>query len=115
MTFDEIRKYNRESFSTRLVDKAEKQTKVGSTFLSYSTRDDEFLPSIIGFLEQNGATVYLDKKDESIVVINRSQDDARWGELLMGDGVGNAESINVGKLQMYFYYLHPSSWLWNTY
>ncbi|OOZ42905.1 toll/interleukin-1 receptor domain-containing protein [Solemya velum gill symbiont] len=66
ITFDEIRYLNERSYSRLLIEKAEKQYKSGSTFLSYSTLDDEYLPTIIGILENHGASVYIDKKDPKL-------------------------------------------------
>ncbi len=39
----------------------------------------------------------------SQVVCNKDPKAARWGDLLKGDEVGNAASIDVGKLQMFFF------------
>lgn len=66
LTFDAIRNSNSSDFSRKIVENAERRAVNGSTFLSYSSRDDEFLPSIIGVLENHGAFVYIDKKDSSL-------------------------------------------------
>lgn len=66
LTFNAIKALNVNTFSRRLVATARTQKKAGSTFLSYSTLDDEYLPAIIGILEGHGATVYIDKKDPSL-------------------------------------------------
>jgi hypothetical protein len=49
-----------------IVRKAEKRSPAGSTFLSHSSKDAELLPAIIRILENHGAVVYVDKKDESL-------------------------------------------------
>ena len=51
LTFDAIRNSNSSDFSRKIVENAERRAVNGSTFLSYSSRDDEFLPSIIGVLK----------------------------------------------------------------
>lgn len=66
LTYDEIRSFNKEKFSRSIVESAQKREKRNATFLSYSSLDDEFLPSIIGILENHGANVYVDKKDTSL-------------------------------------------------
>jgi hypothetical protein len=66
LTFDDIKTLNRDNFTRSIVEKAEKREKSGAAFLSYSTLDDEYLPTIIGILENHGAYVYVDKKDPSL-------------------------------------------------
>lgn len=50
----------------RLVTAAQQRQVAGSTFLSHSSRDTEVLPAVIRVLENHGASVYVDKKDESL-------------------------------------------------
>ena len=66
LTYDDIRSFNKDTFSKSIVESAQKQEKSGATFLSYSSLDDELLPTIIGILENHGAHVYVDKKDSSL-------------------------------------------------
>lgn len=66
LTYENIRSFNKDEFTRTLVEKAERREKSGATFLSYSSLDDEFLPTIIGILENHGAYVYVDKKDPSL-------------------------------------------------
>lgn len=66
LTFDDIKRLNKDSFTRSIVEKAEKRGTAGATFLSYSTLDDEYLPTIIGILENHGTYVYIDKKDPSL-------------------------------------------------
>ena len=42
-------------------------------------------------------------KKDSVVVFNKSFKDARWGDLLKGEEVGNAAVIDIGKIQMFFF------------
>ena len=46
----------------------EKRASASATdvFLSHSTKDKDVLPVIIGFLEQHGAKVYIDKTDKEL-------------------------------------------------
>ncbi|MDB5595664.1 MAG: hypothetical protein JWM36_2625 [Hyphomicrobiales bacterium] len=46
--------------------KAEQRSPSGSTFLSHSSKDSDLLPGVIRILEDHGAVVYVDKKDESL-------------------------------------------------
>lgn len=66
ITFNEIRAMNAGKFQKSLAEAAYKRSCKGSTFLSHSSKDDEFLPSIIGILEIHGANVYVDKKDPNL-------------------------------------------------
>lgn len=49
-----------------IVRKAQERSPAGSTFLSHSTKDGELLPGVISLLEDHGAVVYIDKKDEAL-------------------------------------------------
>ena len=49
-----------------IVRKAESRSPVGSTFLSHSTKDAGLLPGVVAILEAHGASVYVDKKDETL-------------------------------------------------
>ena len=44
----------------------------------------------------------VDKTHASIIVENKSPKDARWSDLLRGDESGNAATVDLGKLQMFF-------------
>jgi len=66
LTFNNIRSTNEEKYSGNLVESANRHDKEDATFLSYSTQDNEFLPTIIGILENHGTSVYIDKKDPSL-------------------------------------------------
>ncbi len=48
-------------------------------------------------------SVKVDPDNDSIVVRNIGPSDARWGDLLKGDEVGTAESVDMGKLHMFFF------------
>lgn len=68
-TLDLLRRFGNElKFESRaaIVKRAEERSPEGSTFLSHSSLDAEFLPGVISLLEGHGATVYIDKKDESL-------------------------------------------------
>ncbi len=47
--------------------------------------------------------INIDTNNDSVVLKNVSPDDARWGDLLKGDEVGKSESVDMGKLQMFFF------------
>jgi len=47
--------------------------------------------------------VAVDKRRSGAVVYNCDLDDARWGDLFMGDQAADATTVDVGKLQMFFF------------
>jgi hypothetical protein len=47
--------------------------------------------------------VKVDAQADNVLLTNESKEDARWGDLLKGDESGNAASVDVGKLQMFFF------------
>jgi hypothetical protein len=49
-----------------IVRKAASRSPAGSSFLSHSSKDADLLPGVIAILEHHGASVYVDKKDESL-------------------------------------------------
>lgn len=49
-----------------LLRKSQERSPTGSTFLSHSTQDTEYLPGVISLLEGHGGSVYVDKKDEKL-------------------------------------------------
>jgi len=51
---------------SEVVERAARQSAEGSTFLSHSSTDTELLPAVIAILEQHGAVVYVDKKDQTL-------------------------------------------------
>lgn len=63
ITFDDINRIRGEVRFSQLLEKAKTASVYSSTFLSYSNKDDDYLPGIINVLENHGATVYIDKKD----------------------------------------------------
>lgn len=63
---DLVRQVRGISEQASVVRKAETASPTGSTFLSHSSKDKDLLPGAIQILERHGATVYTDKKDESL-------------------------------------------------
>lgn len=63
ITFNNIKSTNQKIYAGNSVEKANRHDKEGATFLSYSARDYEFLPSIIGILENHGTAVYVENND----------------------------------------------------
>ena len=51
---------------TNIRKRAEERSSSGTTFLSHSSKDQDILPGVIRILENQGATVYIDKKDPSL-------------------------------------------------
>jgi hypothetical protein len=102
------------------VRKAQERSPSGSTFLSHSTKDAEVLPRVISLLEEHGAAVYVDKKDEAlppytssetaeilkdrirqsrkfILLTSRNSKDSRWmpWELGIADGYKNPANTAI--------------------
>lgn len=50
----------------RIIKRAQDRSPSGSTFLSHSSKDLDWLPDVINILETHGALVYVDKKDETL-------------------------------------------------
>lgn len=68
-TFADLRSISGEMLPeerSRVVKAATDRSPSGSTFLSHSTKDAEFLPAVIRILEGHGARVYVDKKDPEL-------------------------------------------------
>lgn len=68
-TLDDLRRFRgdlRTEEREALVKRAADRSPAGSTFLSHSSQDAEFLPGVIKLLENHGATVYIDKKDNTL-------------------------------------------------
>jgi hypothetical protein len=69
VTIDDFRRFNSDiSINERafVEAKARQRSPNGSTFLSHSSQDAEFLPGIIELLENHGGEVYIDKKDTAL-------------------------------------------------
>ncbi len=66
ITFNNIKSTNEKTYSRSLVESASRHDKEGATYLPYSAQDDEYLPSIIGILENHGTSVYIEKEDPSL-------------------------------------------------
>lgn len=68
-TLDEIRSYGTTMFSeaqASMLKAARNRAPAGSTFLSHSTKDVEYLAGTVRLLQEHGASVYIDKKDEAL-------------------------------------------------
>ena len=72
ITFDELKKEARQSFSEasiesfkNIIAKSESQENK-NIFLSHSSKDKEYLPYVISVLENYGGNVYIDKLDKSL-------------------------------------------------
>jgi hypothetical protein len=66
------------------------------------TPDMEEFDKVAGDLQRD-AGVTLDRKRSSVVLYNAGFSDARWGDILKGDESGNASTVDLGKLQMFFF------------
>ena len=47
-------------------DDAKQRSPHGTTFLSYSSKDEELIPIVVRLLENQGATVYVDTRDGTL-------------------------------------------------
>lgn len=68
LTRNRIQRYARGTLTEQAstVLKAGTRSPTNSTFLSHSTKDSDLLPGVISLLEEHGASVYVDKKDEKM-------------------------------------------------
>jgi hypothetical protein len=57
---------------------------------------------IVTAVEKNDH-VQIDNDRSTMVLRNASPSDARWGDLLKGDETGTASTVDLGKLQMFFF------------
>ena len=124
LTFDELRDANnRMSAGQRgRLFEAAKRTQVGKdTFLSHSSKDAEFLPSVIQLLENHGASVYCDLGDDRlptepnpetamilkdqigrstrlVVFVTTNSKDSKWVPWELGIGDAKLNQLNVALL-----------------
>jgi hypothetical protein len=63
VTYEELRSFNKNIEKQTILEKAMKTFVTQNTFLSYSSKDLEFVPAIIKILENHGTNVYIDRKD----------------------------------------------------
>lgn len=103
-----------------ILRKAAARSPQGSTFLSHSSKDAELLPGVITILERHGASVYVDKKDETlppttsrttasilrgrirqckkfIILTTKNSKDSRWmpWELGLADGYKATDNVAI--------------------
>jgi hypothetical protein len=65
--------------------------------------DGEELKKTVDQIQVADRTVKVDTTRTSVVLCNDSPEDARWGDVLKGDESGNAATVDLGKLQMFFF------------
>lgn len=68
ITFEELKKESRVvsiEKSNSLLSESQSQVDK-NVFLSHSSKDKDYLPHVIGFLENYGGSVYIDKLDQSL-------------------------------------------------
>ncbi len=63
ITYSELRGINKDLDQKALLEKAIKSLADRNTFLSYSSKDFEFVPAVIKILENHGTNVYIDRRD----------------------------------------------------
>ncbi len=122
VTFDELRRRGKATGRTagQIISEHSRSLTTKDTFLSYSSRDVEFVPAVIDLLEQHGASVYCDKGDDSlpekpnldtarilrnaisscerlVVFVTTNSNQSRWipWELGFGDGVLNDGMVAI--------------------
>jgi hypothetical protein len=67
------------------------------------TPDPTELLNTVSEIQKTDQQVRIDIKHSGVLVRNESPADARWGDLLKGDESGNAATVDLGKLQMFFF------------
>jgi hypothetical protein len=65
-TLGELRTYGDADRRQRVLKEAQNRSPTASTFLSHSSKDEEYVAGAIVILSAHGAAVYIDKKDETI-------------------------------------------------
>lgn len=124
ITRDEIKRFTtgRTNFSeSAVLRKAADRAPSGATFLSHSSKDVDLLPGVILLLEEHGAKVYIDKKDDAlppytsretakilrgridqsrkfILLVTKNSKDSRWMPWELGIADGYKRSPNVAIL-----------------
>lgn len=122
-TSDDLRRFGAELDDTRrrvIVETAKARSPRFATFLSHSSKDADLLPGVVLILENHGATVYLDKKDDSlppytsretasalrsrvsdsskfVLLASENSKDSRWvpWELGLADGYKRPDNVAV--------------------
>lgn len=113
ITFDDMSRYTQKSFeeSTVLMKEAHENIEQKNIFLSYSSKDSQYLPYVLNILNNHGGKVYIDKGDDRlpnppsvktaqvlkdsikkcdrmVVFVTTNSKDSKWvpWELGLGDG-----------------------------
>jgi hypothetical protein len=132
VTYSDLRRLNKSINEGAILAKAARASIWNSTFLSYSSKDFEFLPAIIDILEKHGTNVYIDKIDERlpetpneetgkilkdsinkchrfILFITRNSKDSNWIPWELGLADGNKGQNNVALFPASDYY-YEQNW-----
>lgn len=139
VTYDELRSFTRSAINERMILNRDsyvqthaKTARAFDTFLSHSTKDDELLSGVVLVLENHGATVYTDDRDNRlpstpnpetakllrnqiqnskrfVVFVTKNSTESRWipWELGIGDGVLTNDHVALFPAGEYSY---ESSW-----
>ncbi len=79
---------------------------VGASAILGNKRDKKPEPQelerTIGELKRQGYTA-VDDRPHSLLIRNTDPRAARWGDLLKGEEAGNAATVDLGKMQMFFF------------
>ena len=73
LTFGEISKYAPTTEKIRLLKEASKHPQDKDVFLSHSSADVGYIPGVVGFLQQHGASVYVDNGDATLPEYTNSE------------------------------------------
>ncbi|MGZ8217206.1 toll/interleukin-1 receptor domain-containing protein [Methylomagnum sp.] len=118
ISFDDIERFNKQVNEQELLARASRSQYGKTVFLSHSSKDKAYLPGIISILENHGASVYVDLKDERlpknvsvetaqilreavnscrkfILFVTANSKDSKWipWELGLGDGAKSLRNI----------------------
>ena len=122
VTLDEMSRYINKNFdnSLQLLTESSLQSYLPFTFVSYSSKDSEYLPYVLKILVNHGANPYIDKGDQRlpsppssktaevlkdtikkskkmVVFVTSNSKDSKWipWELGLGDGMKTKEHIVI--------------------
>ncbi|MBU2882885.1 toll/interleukin-1 receptor domain-containing protein [Psychrosphaera sp. B3R10] len=122
-TFDDLKRFNANLTTNKQATLKSRSSSKGNkdTFLSHSSKDEEYLPAVINLLESHGASVYCDLGDnrlpdnpspetasilknqikesrKQVVFVTTNSKDSKWVPWELGIGDSSLSTRNVALL-----------------
>ena len=66
VSFDDLERINKEINTRQILNEASRTRQGKTVFLSHSSKDNAYLPAIISIVENHGARVYVDLRDNRL-------------------------------------------------